>query len=303
MWSTRAVRTAMLAVAAVVTIGIGPPAWAANDPGPGGRQITHKDFDREEFHKSTRIDNRFLPMIPGTQFTLEGTSNLGPGVEPHRVVFTVTDVTKVINGVRTVVIWDRDIHQGRLNEEEAAFFAQDDSRNVWQLGEYPEELDERGKLIGAPRTWIAGVAGAEAGIHMLGRPRVGGPAYVQGSSPSIGFLNMAQVIATGQKTCTPLKCYSNVLVTDEFSPLVSPLEPPKGHVHKFHAPGVGIVRTLPLGEPEAETLELTKVLHLDRKALGEARNAALRLDRRAYTVAKDVYASTPRAEGPDDDRF
>ena len=68
------------------------------------------------------------------------------------MIFTVTDLTKEINGVRTVVLWDRDINAGKLLEGELAMWAQDDDGNVWLLGEYPEEYDERGQVRGRPRT-------------------------------------------------------------------------------------------------------------------------------------------------------
>src|SRR3990170_3720292 len=68
---------------------------------------------------------------------------------------------------------------GQLVETELAFFAQDDDGNVWNLGEYPEEY-ENGEFVGAPSTWIAGLAGAEAGVHMLAEPRQGTGYYLQG---------------------------------------------------------------------------------------------------------------------------
>ena len=64
------------------------------------------------FHRSTRIDNRFLPLVPGTQFVLEGVANRGGGLLPHKVVFTVTDVVKTIDGVQNVVVWDNDFNEG-----------------------------------------------------------------------------------------------------------------------------------------------------------------------------------------------
>ena len=73
----------------------------------------------------------------------KGAANRGQGRRPHQVITTVTDLTKVIDGVRTVVIWERDINDGRLLEGELAFQAQDDDGNVWNLGEYPEEYDRR----------------------------------------------------------------------------------------------------------------------------------------------------------------
>jgi len=60
-------------------------------------------FDRNNFDQSTTIENEWFPLQPGTQFIYEGSSVEGGKRLPHRVVFTVTDLTKVIDGVRTVV--------------------------------------------------------------------------------------------------------------------------------------------------------------------------------------------------------
>src|SRR6476661_10498206 len=126
------------------------------------------EFDRHEFPNRPVIDNPLAPFVPGTQFILEGRANRGGGQLPHRVVLTVTDLTKVINGVRTIVSWDRDFGEATLapnipdvedpetllsslqiQESELAFNAQDADGNVWNLGEYPEEY-ENGHLTGAP---------------------------------------------------------------------------------------------------------------------------------------------------------
>src|SRR5262249_21172835 len=82
-------------------------------------------FDADNFPQYPKITNRFLPLVPGTQFTLEGRANRGGGPLPHTVVLTVTDLTKVINGVRTVVLWDVDSQEGQVQEAELAFHAQD----------------------------------------------------------------------------------------------------------------------------------------------------------------------------------
>ena len=39
----------------------------------------------------------------------------------RRVVSTVTDLSKWIDGVRTLVIWERDYTAGKLGESEIAF--------------------------------------------------------------------------------------------------------------------------------------------------------------------------------------
>jgi hypothetical protein len=254
-------------------------------------QATDRDFDRRNFTDPTRVDNRWNPLRPGTAFIFEGRSNRGQGRRAHRVITTVTDLTKVINGVRTVVIWERDINAGRLLEAELAFQAQDDDGNVWNMGEYPEEY-ENGKLTGAPDTWISGLAGARSGIVMRALPRAGTPSYRQGFAPSIEFADEATVVRGGLRNCVPLGCFSNVLLTDE----TNPNEPADGHQRKYYAPGIGPIRAAPLGGREKEVLVLTRVVRLGPSAMAAARRRALELDRRGYTVSRKVYGRTPPAE-------
>src|SRR5262249_28587162 len=135
--------------------------------------------DHPKFSEPTRIDNRWFPLVPGTQLVSEGRAKEGTKLLPHQIVFIVTDLTKVIRRVRTRVVWERDCDAGKLAESELAFYAQDDDGNVWIFGEYPEEW-QRGKLTGAPDTWIAGVQRARAGIVMPAAPRVGSPSYREG---------------------------------------------------------------------------------------------------------------------------
>jgi hypothetical protein len=208
---------------------------------------------------------------------------------PHRIVTTVTDLTKVIDGVRTLVVQDKDFQDGVLQEQEIFFVAQDGDGKVWTFGEYPEEYDENGKLTGAPSTWLSGVQDARAGIAMLGHPRTGTPTYVQGLAPQVDFLDCATVVQTGlQHVCVPVGCFNDVLVTDEFAPL----DPAGGHQRKFYAPGVGVIRVTAASGADPETLELTKAEKLCKAAFSKIRTEVVKQDRRAYHVAKDVYRGT-----------
>src|SRR5262249_54597117 len=124
------------------------------------------------FSAPLTVDNPMFPLVAGTQFVYRGTIVEGGESKRHSVVFTVTDLSKVVDHVRTVVAWDRDFLEGRLQEQELAFFAQDDQGNVWNFGEYPEEY-EHGRFAGAPSTWIRGTAGAYGGVHKLSPARGG----------------------------------------------------------------------------------------------------------------------------------
>jgi hypothetical protein len=257
--------------------------------GSAAPQVGERDFDANHFSaRSILVDNPFLPLVPGQQFTLTGTTTAGK----HEVVFTVTDVTKWVDHVRTVVIWDRDFQDGALAEEELAFMAQDDAGNVWSLGEYPEVHEDDG-TVDAPDTWLAGHNGATAGVLMRANPKTATSTYVQGRAPDIEFLDKAKVAQTNQKTCGPTGCYKGVLVVDEWNPLAQPQD---GHQFKYHAPGVGVVKVVGKGGTEQETLLLTKrhTLTADERDAATAR--VLQLDQRAYRLAHDVYAKTAFAD-------
>jgi hypothetical protein len=247
-------------------------------------------FDRGDFDTPTAVDNRFHPLTPGTQLIYSGSNLEGKRRVGHRLISTVTDLTKVIDGVRTVVLWERDYSEGRLVEAELAFFAQDNDGNVWQLGEYPEEY-ERGRFVEAP-AWIHGLERARAGIAMPARPRLGTPSYAQGYAPEVDWFDRAKVDKLGVRTCVPAGCFRNVLVTDEFS-----RNDPRAHQLKYYAPGVGNVRVGWRGkDSDQETLVLLKIRQLRPGGFATARREALRLENHAYMISKDVYGQTPPAE-------
>jgi hypothetical protein len=248
--------------------------------------IRLENFDRRDFPRQPKINNRYLPMRPGTQLTLEGTVD---GV-PHRVVFTVTDLMKRVNGVNSLVIWDTDESEDELVESELSFFAQDEDGNVWNVGEYPEEF-ENGQFVGAPSTWISGEDGAEAGIHMAGATHVSSRLYVQGFAPEIDFLDCARVVQKYQRVCVPAGCSNSALITNE----TNILDPEGGIQSKYHVPGVGIVKIGVVEPATGESLELVDEARLDRNELRDVRNEALRLDRRGYQFS-EVYRATKPAE-------
>jgi hypothetical protein len=245
-------------------------------------------FSAFNFSSPTKIDNRWNPLVPGTQFTLNGVADRGGGLLPHEVITTVTDLTKVVNGVRAVVILEKDVNEGELQEAELNFQAQDSAGNMWNLGEYPEEY-ENGKFHAAPDVWIAGVAEAAPGSSMIGNPQLGTPEYLQGWAPEIEFLDCAKVSEMQQRTCVPAGCYENVMITDERSPL----EPESGYQRKYYAPEVGNVQVTAVNDPEGETLVLSKVSKLSPEDMAKARQQALELEKRAYKVSPLYRKSQP----------
>src|SRR5688500_7632227 len=91
----------LLTAAVAVLTALPVPSVLADDDDPPDRPVTEKDFSigRFDYRRSTTINNKFLPLTPGLQFTLTGTTLAGK----HEVVFTVTSATKWVNHVRTLV--------------------------------------------------------------------------------------------------------------------------------------------------------------------------------------------------------
>jgi hypothetical protein len=225
------------------------------------------------------------------QYTTTGKVISPDGTTTRTVVSTVTGLTKVIDGVKTIAVWDRDYSDGELVESELAFFAQTEKGTVWLFGEYPEEY-ENGELVGAPSTFISGIDRARAGIAMQAKPHRNTPAYVQAYAPTVDFLDCGDVFAKDQRVCVPTGCYNDVLVIDEFNPL----DPPSaGHQRKFYSAGTGLIKVTAVGGEDQEFMDLVKITRLTSAVLDRINTRALELDSRGYTVSKDVYAKTPRA--------
>ena len=301
---TRGVRVPAVAVGLLVLAGCGGGSGASSRTGAGTattgsppstiptvEPATTVALDPAAFSDPLRIDNAWFPMTPGTQLTLQGEANRGRGELAHRVVITVTDLSKVVDGVRARVVWERDFNEGMLRETELAFFAQDDAGNLWNLGEYPEEWESR-RFAGAPSTWVSGHDRALGGIHVQAEPVVGSATYLQGEAPTVDFLDHARVHELGAEACAPVGCFADVLVVDEWDPLAQPED---GHQLKHYAPGVGPVRVDPLGGVEQETLVMTHRTTLDPTELDRARQAALRLDQRAYQFKPTIWSATTPA--------
>jgi hypothetical protein len=306
-----AVCVLVLAVAVFVSVQpAAPPSTSNGNPAIHARSAdgepltgTEEEFARAQFDNPTQIDNKYYPLEPGTQWVYKGSSIVEDGSrEEHRIVYTVTDLTKVVDGVRTLVVYDEDWHAGVLLEPEVRFHAQANDGTVWYFGEYREENNADGKLV-EPRAWIPDQKGAREGISMPAEPRLGTPSYAQGYAPPlVNWIDRGRVYKLGQKTCVPVDCYENVVVIEEFE-----RNKPGAFQTKYYAPGVGEVRTGWRGEKEEEreTVKLVDYQHLSPEAMAKIREKAIELDRRGYDppkvgpywqYTKEVYRHTQPVE-------
>lgn len=266
-----------VAILALVLVILPAGAGAQEDEG-------FKAFDPNNFDDPTTIDNEWFPLKPGTQFVYEGSTTEDGERVPHTIIFTVTDMTKEIAGVRALIIWDRDFSDDVMIEEELTFFAQDNAGNVWHLGQYRETWDEE-EFVGG-RIWVVGaVEGARAGIMMHANPQVGTPGYSEGFAPEpYNWTDFGRVYQMGEQLTIGYGSYEDVLVIEEFD------DPdPDAFQLKYYARGVGNIFVGWRGEdPEQEELELVDIMILDEEEMAEVREEVYAMEERAYT-----YGLTP----------
>jgi hypothetical protein len=182
---------------------------------------------------TTKVDNEYFPMRPGTTFLYEG------GTEHSEM--TVTSETKMVMGVECVVVDHREWEGDMLIEKTYDWFTQDSKGTVWYFGEDTKEYEE-GKVVSTKGSWEAGVDGAKPGIIMPADPKVG-QSYHQEYYPGEA-MDMARVLSLDASVKVPYGSFDDVLETREWTPLQ-----PVFSEKKYYVRGVGR-----LGNPADQAL-------------------------------------------------
>jgi hypothetical protein len=170
--------------------------------------------------------NPYFPLSPGLVCRYrDGGATL---------VITITDQTRVVDGVTTRVVEEREEEGGKPSETSYNFFAaHPSSRDVYYFGEEVDVFKD-GKVSGHPGVWLSGRSGGRFGLIMPGTPSVG-DRYYQEIAPGIA-LDRAEVISLDETVTTPAGTFTRCLHTRETSPLE------KGSSDKWYAPGIGLVK-------------------------------------------------------------
>jgi hypothetical protein len=180
---------------------------------------------------TTKIDNPYWPMTPGSQWVYRETDTTGAR---QKVVITVASTTKKIaNGITARVIRDVATEKGAKVEVTDDWYAQDKDGNVWYLGEKTAEY-KNGKVASRHGSFEAGVDGAQAGIAMPANPEPGlsyRQEYYKGEAE-----DKSAVVTIGQERVQVPYGFVNkdVLMTRDLVPLE-----PRVQELKFYARGVG----------------------------------------------------------------
>jgi hypothetical protein len=244
-------------------------------------------FDPANFLANpARGANRWDPMTPGRQSVREGRVTIGHRRLTHRRVYTVTDVTKRIDGVRAAVVIDQDFNGGQLAEQALDYLVEDKNGTVWYLGSYTETY-EAGKFVNAADGWLAGNRGWAPGIMMKAHP-VAGSSYYATRSPDRGT-STSQVVKAGVTKCVPLRCYRDTVVIQEGAPDETE--------YKYYAPGVGGILTEPHYKGKKQETELlVNATVLSPSVLAEIGREVLKVDRHARAVMPSVFGRSDPAK-------
>jgi hypothetical protein len=170
--------------------------------------------------------NEFFSLEPGRVAEYSGGDAL--------LTISVLNETRVVDGVTTRVIEERETEGGQLVEISRNYFAADPATgDVYYFGE-DVDIYENGQVVSHDGAWLSGVAGARFGLIMPAAA-VLGDRYYQEIAPGIAQ-DRAEVLAVNETIETPAGTFNEVLHIVE----TSPLEP--GHEsHKWYAEGFGLL--------------------------------------------------------------
>lgn len=190
------------------------------------------------------VDNPYFPLIPGTGRLYEGKTSEGL----ERIEVVVLTETRLVMGVKTVVVRDTVTLDGVLVEETYDWYAQDSQGNVWYFGEEVNNY-ENGVLKDHSGSWEAGMDDALPGIIMHANPasQVGKPyrqEYYAGEAE-----DMAEILSVSESLELAFGSFEQVVKTRDWTPLEPGVEE-----HKFYAPGVGLVKEV--NPKTGESIEL-----------------------------------------------
>jgi hypothetical protein len=188
-------------------------------------------FDLENCNFASAGENSYFILKPGYQAILEGEEDS----EKLQLIITVLDETKVVDGVETRVVEEKESEGGNLVEVSRNYFAICKPTNdAFYFGE-DVDIYEDGDIVSHEGAWLAGQNGAKAGMIMPGKNEVG-MKYYQEIAPGVAE-DRAEIVSVNDTLDTPAGNFQNVLKTEE----TNPLEPGEKE-YKFYAPGIGLIQ-------------------------------------------------------------
>ena len=170
--------------------------------------------------------NPYFILEPGHTLVLEG--------DKAQLVITVLNDTKMVDGVETRVVEERETKNGQLVEVARNYFAISKRTNdVFYFGE-DVDMYKDGKVVNNDGTWHSGVNGAKFGLMMPGKPTLN-MRYYQEVAPKIA-MDRAKIVSVKERVKTRAGRFTKCLKMEETSPLE-----PSVTEYKYYCRGIGMV--------------------------------------------------------------
>ncbi|MGB2823470.1 MAG: hypothetical protein WBF17_20990 [Phycisphaerae bacterium] len=200
---------------------LSPDGSPARKPGPWRSTFA---VDRKNLASVGR--NPYFILVPGRRIHLSGGG--------ETVIISVLDQTKMVDGVETRVVEEREFKGKRLAEVSRNYFAIDKTtRDVYYFGEDVDVYDGSGKVVNHGGAWLAGVKGARFGLIMPGAPVIG-DRYYQEVAPGTA-MDRAENVTLKATLKTPMRTFEKCFYVRESSDLE------RGFSHKWYAAGIGMI--------------------------------------------------------------
>ena len=195
----------------------------------GEMRVWTKSFNTTVNEFSSTDSNPCFILQPGYQLVFEEDDPQG-----EKLVISVLNETKIIDGIETRIVEERETVKGELKEISRNFFAISKKTNsVFYFG---EEVDiyRDGKLAGHEGAWISGENDAKFGLMMPGTILLGARFY-QEIAPGAA-MDRAEIVEMGLTVRTEAGEFAECIKIEETTPLEPGIKE-----YKLYAPGVGLI--------------------------------------------------------------
>ncbi len=185
----------------------------------------------ESHHFSSTGSNTYFILEPHYYLILENNDV----DERERLVITVLDETKLVDGLETRIVEERESVNGEIIEISRNYFAFDtNTSSVFYFGE-EVDIHKNGEIVNHHGAWASGENGALFGLMMPGVFLLGAR-YYQEIAPEVA-MDRAEILSISDILTTSSEKFTDCLVVEETTPLE-----PEAKDYKIYAPRIGLIK-------------------------------------------------------------
>ncbi|MFZ5511489.1 MAG: hypothetical protein ACOZCP_15710 [Pseudomonadota bacterium] len=186
-----------------------------------------EEFGISQCQLLTTGRNDYFVLEPGFRLVLQG--------DDTKLEITVLDETRMVDGIVTRVVEEREWKDGKLYEVSRNYFALcEQTRDVFYFGE-DVDFYRDGKVVKHDGSWLAGQNGNRPGLMMAGTPKLK-MKYYQEIAPGVA-MDRAEIVSLDETCRTPAGTFAKCLKVREGSAIEI-----GAREYKYYAPGIGLVR-------------------------------------------------------------